>query len=173
MGIPKLSELDVYNAIVKAKKPNSSVGCDINTKIVKTFSVELALPVSILFNNITRTQNFPQHWKMENGVAISKVKGSPPQSEGDLRIISKTPFMCKVYEAFVTEWILEFISPYLDPSQCGIKGLSITHYLIRFLHFIHSSLDTYKPHTVIAAFIHMVKAFNRVDLNFYNQKQIP
>ena len=102
---------------------------------------------------------------MENGVAISKVKGSPPQSEGDLRIISKTPFMCKVYEAFVTEWILEFISPYLDPSQCGIKGLSITHYLIRFLHFIHSSLDTYKPHAVIAAFIDMAKAFNRVDHN--------
>ena len=51
----------------------------------------------------------------------------------------------------------------MDPAQCGIKGLSINHYLIRFLHFIQSSLDSQIPTAVIAAFIDMSKAFNRVD----------
>ena len=86
-----------------------------------------------------------------------------PTSEDDLRIISKTPFLSKLYEAFAAEWLLEVIKPYLDPAQCGLKGLSITHYLIRFTHFIHETLDKKTPHAVIASYIDLSKAFNRVD----------
>ena len=43
-----------------------------------------------------------------------------------------------------------------------MKGSSIVHYLIRFLHFIHSSLDLKKPHAVLAVLIDLNKAFNRV-----------
>ena len=39
--IPILSDYDVYQKIRQSKKPNSTVGCDIPVKIVKTFSVEL------------------------------------------------------------------------------------------------------------------------------------
>ena len=121
----------------------------------------------MIFNKITSTKIYPQHWKIEHGVAIPKV--SPPESESDLRVISKTPFLSKLYESFISKWLLDIIMPFLDPSQCGLKGLSITHYLIRFLQFIHSSLDSYKPHAVIAAFIDMKKAFNRVDHNLLVQ----
>jgi len=44
-----------------------------------------------------------------------------------------------------------------------MKGLSTTHYLISFLHYIHSALDQRKPHAVLAAYVDLSKAFNRVD----------
>ena len=43
-----------------------------------------------------------------------------------------------------------------------MKGSSIVHYLIKFLHFIHSSLDLNQPHAVLAALVDLSKAFNRV-----------
>ena len=156
-----LSDYDVCIKLQKAKKPNSSVGCDVPIKIIKNFSVEISLPISKIFNKITKTQKYPKHWKVENGVAIPKI--NPPESERDLRVISKTPFISKLYESFVYEWLIDVIEPYLDPDQFGMKGKSITHCLIQFLHFIHKSLDKKTPTAVIASFIDMSKAFNRVD----------
>ena len=68
----------------------------------------------------------------------------------------------KVYESFLAEWLFKVIQPYFDPWQCGVKGLSTTHYLIKFLHFIHKNLDEKKPHAVIAAFVDLKKAVNRI-----------
>ena len=159
--LPCISEYDVYLKIKKAKKSKSSVGCDTNAKIVKTFSCEISTPISKIFNLMTKTQNFPRHWKMENGLPIQKIDS--PESESDLRVISKTPFFCKIYEAFVFDWLSVVIKPHLDTDQFGMKGLSITHYLINFLHFIHSNLDKNVPNAIIAAYIDISKAFNRVD----------
>ena len=64
------------------------------------------------------------------------------------------------------DWLLPIISPFLDPNQFGgFKGLSIVHYLIKFLDFIESKLDKREPHSVIAASIDLSKAFNRCDHN--------
>ena len=68
-----------------------------------------------------------------------------------------------MYESFVGEWLIHFIKPYLDPDQCGLKGFSITDYLIKLLHFVHTTLDLRQPHAVLAACIDLSKAFNRVD----------
>ena len=58
---------------------------------------------------------------------------------------------------------MPIIKPFLDPGQCGLKGFSITHYLIKLLHFAHSTLDLTKPHAVLAACVDLSKAFNRVE----------
>ena len=55
------------------------------------------------------------------------------------------------------------MSENLDPGHCGLKGFSITHYHIKLLHFVHSTLDRKKPHSVLAACVDISKAFNRVD----------
>ena len=86
----------------------------------------------------------------------------PPLSEDNLRPLSKTFFFSKVYEAFLVDWLLPFILPYMDPGQYGMKGSSIVHYLIKFLHYIHSSLDLKQPHAVLAVLVDLNKAFNRV-----------
>ena len=77
-----------------------------------------------------------------------------------MRNIAKTAFFSKVYESFVAEWLMRVIKPYFDPGQCGVKGLSTTHYLIKFLDFIHRNLDKKNPHAVLAAFVGLKKAFN-------------
>ena len=76
--------------------------------------------------------------------------------------IAKTPFLSKVYESCIADWLLPIIQPFLDPGQCGLKGFSITHYLIKLLHFTHSILDKKQPFAVLAACIDLSKAFNRV-----------
>ena len=100
-------------------------------------------------------------WKIEHQIALPK--SYPPQNEDELRNLAKTLFWSKVYEAFIGGWLLPIIKPYLDPGQCGLKGFSITHYLIKLLHFAHSTLDLKKPHAVLAACVDLSKAFNRVD----------
>ena len=121
----------------------------------------IAVPAQLIFNNITRTSMYPRRWKVEHQVAIPKTY--PPENEDDLRNIAKTPFLSKVYESFLAHWLLMYIKPYLDPNQCGLKGSSISHYLIKLLHFIHSTLDIRKPHAVLLACVDLSKAFNRVD----------
>ena len=57
---------------------------------------------------------------------------------------------------------MPIVSPYLDPCQYGLKGASITHYLVKLLQFIHEYLDMKDPHAVVVALIDLSKAFNRV-----------
>ena len=160
--IPRLSEFDVYSKIVRAKKPKSSVPGDLPRKIVKNFAHRLAAPNAAIFNEITSSAVYPEQWKTEHQLPIPKLY--PPQTEDDIRNISKTTFMSKVYESFIAGWLLPIIQPYLDPGQCGgLKGLSVSHYLIKLLHFVHSVWDKRQPHAVLAACVDISKAFNRVD----------
>ena len=46
--------------------------------------------------------------------------------------------------------------------QCGgLKGSSITHYLVRLLDFVHAEVDKLQPHAVILDALDLSKAFNR------------
>ena len=158
---PVLDEWMVYKKIVAAKKPKTVLQGDLPVKIVKEFSPELAKPVTLIFNRITNTGEYPRQWVTEYQVAIPKVR--PPQSLDDLRNISSTAFLSKVYESFLGQWLFPYIEPFLDPGQCGgLKGSSITHYLVRLLHFTHKFLDKRDPYSVLLALIDLEKAFNRV-----------
>ena len=76
--------------------------------------------------------------------------------------IAKTSFYSKVFESFLSDWLLPIVSPFLDPCQYGLKGASINHYLIKLLKFIHEFLDLQKPYAVVIALVDLSKAFNRV-----------
>ena len=157
---PILEPHEVYSKIMRAKKPNSVIHGDVPKKIVQLFAPELAGPVTAIYNSISSSFEYPRQWVKESQVAIPKV--FPPSCEDDLRPISKTYFFSKVYEAFLAEWLLPFIFPYMDPGQYGMKGSSIVHYLIKFLHYIHSTLDLRQPKAVLAVLIDLNKAYNRV-----------
>ena len=160
--IPSLSVYDVYRKISSAKKPNSSVPGDFPKKVINQYAALLAAPSSVIFNHITHTSSYPDQWKTEYQIPIPK--SFPPSSEDDIRNISKTPFLSKVYESFIAGWLLPVIAPYLDPDQCGgLKGLSVSHYLIKLLDFIHVNWDKRQPYSVLAACVDLSKAFNRVD----------
>ena len=134
---------------------------DLPSKLVKEFTPELATPATCIFNKITESGIYPRQWVVEYQLAIPKCY--PPMSEDDTRNIAGTAYLSKQYESFIGDWIFPYIEPYIDPGQCGgLKGTSITHYLVKLLHFVHTSLDSKQPHAVIMALVDLEKAFNRV-----------
>ena len=57
--IPVLEEHLLYQKINSAKKPNSCVPGDLPKQLVCNFAVELALPVTYIFNTITQSAVYP------------------------------------------------------------------------------------------------------------------
>ena len=115
-NMPFLEPHEVYQKIMKAKKPASILKGDIPKRVVQLFAPEMALPVSIIYNKITTTAEYP----LESQFPIEKVH--PANSEDDLRPISKTFFFSKVYKSFIGEWLLPVIRLFMDPGQYEIKG---------------------------------------------------
>ena len=158
---PVLEEWQVYEKLRKSKKPNSLIPGDLPVKLIKEFTPELSKPVAMMYNRITETAEYPRQWVIEYQLALPKV--NPPLSEGDTRNLAKTAYLSKQYESFIGDWISPYVDPFIDPGQCGgLKGSSITHYLVKLLHFVHSFLDQNQPHAVLLVLVDLEKAFNRV-----------
>ena len=161
---PTIDSHDAYIKIRAAKKPKSGVPGDLPRVIVQEFAPELATPVHSIINNITQSGEWPTQWKQEWVTPIGKVP--IPETEDDLRPISLTPFFSKVTEHFVVMWLLEYIGELIDFRQYGgIKGNSITHYLIEFLNFILINQDSTEQTAILACMVDFKKAFNRQNHN--------
>ena len=158
--VPTLTEYEVFNKICKSKKPNSSVPGDLPKRIIQEFSVELAAPVTEIYNSILKSFQYPRQWVIEHQIPIPKVH--PPGSEENLRNIAKTTFLSKCFESFLADWLLPIVTPFIDPCQYGLKGASISHYLFQLLKFTHDYLDLKEPHAVVVALVDQSQAFNRV-----------
>ena len=151
----------MFLKIKSAKKPNSSVPGDIPKKLIKEFSIELAGPATSMFNKALKKLEYPSEWKKEYATPIAKTKH--PETMDDLRLISLTKFLSKIFESFIAAWILEIVGAKLDPSQFGgSKGTSITHYLIHLINFVLANLESNEPTAIIAAIVDFQKAFNRM-----------
>ena len=62
----------------------------------------------------------------------------------------------------MVDWLLKFIAHSIDFRQYGgIKGNSITHYLIEFINFILTAQDGPTQTAVLACYVDFQKAFNR------------
>ena len=161
---PVITDYEAYRKIRFAKKPRSGVPNDLPKMITQEFAPELSVPVSRIINSIAKTAEWPSQWKLEHVVPIGKIP--MPESEDDLRPISLTAFFSKVTEHFVVMWLLEFIQDKIDFRQYGgLKGNSITHYLIEFVNFILSCQDSNDQTAILACMIDFSKAFNRQNHN--------
>src|SRR5664279_4585470 len=118
-------------------------------------SLPLCDPICAIFNMSLRTGHFPGIWKKANVIPIPKVK--PPTSiESDLRPISLTPTVSKIFESIVGYRVLETTADKFDPKQFGaIKGRSTVHALVDILNIWHSALD--RGNSVRALFIDYAK----------------
>ena len=91
-----------------------------------------------------------------------------PDSEDELRPISLTADLSRDYNKFFVSWLLPFIRHRFDPAQFGgMKGGSITHYLILFFHFILSNTDKQHkdPKAILSTYIDFAKGYNRLNHN--------
>ena len=161
---PVVKEHDVYAKIKAAKKPRSGVPGDLPKIITQEFSPELTTPVCRIINSMFQSFEWPAHWKIETVVPIAKVP--TPESEDDIRPISLTPFYSKVAEHFVVSWLLEYVGHRIDFRQYGgLKGNSITHYIIEFVNFILHCQDSPEQTAIVACMVDFSKAFNRQNHN--------
>ena len=126
---------------------------DLPTKIFKQIGPEIAKPVSLLYNNIIKTGEWPKRWKIEEAIALSK-NGPNPKDENEVRLISLTPFLSKSFEKNFMEWILYYIGDQIDWSQFGGQsGMSVAHYLIELITFIHYNQDFKEHYAVLASMV--------------------
>ena len=167
--IPQIFEHDVFKRISQANKPKSGVPGDLPRKLVSEFGPEITVPITKIFSSVLKsasqgTAKWPSSWKQEFGVPLQKI--TDPQSEDDLRVISLTSFFSKVLEKFVLEWLMSYVGKKLDPKQFGgLKGNSVSHYLIEMINFILYNQDYNLPIAILACTIDFFKAFNRIDHN--------
>ena len=111
-----------------------------------------------------RTGHWPAQWRTEYGTPIQKIKS--PANEDALRIISLTNYFSKQFEHLVIIWLLKYVGSQLDCGQYGgVRGSSISHYLINFINFILFNQDLKIPQAVVAVMIDFSKAFNRINHN--------
>ena len=166
---PVIMEHDIYERIKQANKPKAGVPGDLPRRIIKEFGPELAVPMCLIFNKIIRTAKqgsgkWPTSWKCEYGIPLQKIPD--PQSEDDVRIISLTSFFSKVMEKFVVEWLMLYVGEKIDCKQFGgLKGNSISHYMIELINFVLYNQDYNLPIAVLACAIDFSKAFNRQNHN--------
>ena len=153
-----LSDEQVEKMIRSAKKPKSTVKGDIPPPLVNPAAVFLKTPVAAIFNDIITTNVWPIAWKREYVTVIPKK--SIPESFADLRNISCTPLLSKVFEGHVLARLQEETS--LKSNQYGgVKRCSTTHMVVELLQEICENAEDYRSATVLTA-IDYSKAFNRV-----------
>ena len=131
---------------------------DIFPSLVTELSDFLAIPLTDIYNEITRSRIWPSCWKKEFVTVIPKIP--TPESLADLRNISCTMLSSKVYESYVLDWMKSEVK--LRSNQYGgVKGLGTEHVLVQMWQRILEDLDDYRAATVVTS-IDYSKAFNRM-----------
>ncbi|KAI8487943.1 hypothetical protein Bbelb_343910 [Branchiostoma belcheri] len=159
---PEIHPWDVYHILRKLKVGKAPGPDQLSTRILKEFSYELSKPIANILNTSLTEGFVPQEWK--DAVVVPLPKTQPPSVE-KLRPVSLTSQLAKVAEAFVCKWLLQDITPNLDPQQfggTGLKGRSTTHYLVSLVD--HLSKESDKPGNISTMVMtDFSKAFDRID----------
>ena len=115
----------------------------------------------------TSSALWPRSWLQEYVKPLAKM--AHPDSEDDPRPISLTHFFSKVAEKFVVEWL--FIGDKHDFRQYGgIKGNSITHYIIEFINVCCLTRNRLTLQPYCPAFFDFSKALNQQNHNLLTTK---
>ena len=71
-NLPYLSCYQVEKMLTKVKKSKSGIPGDLPGALINEFAVELSKPLSAIYNNIIKTGEWPQKWKIEYGIPLKK-----------------------------------------------------------------------------------------------------
>ena len=148
--IPYISESEVIETMLNIDASKSNVKNDIPAKILKKFANELGKPVADMINTAIRQGAWPDIFKLEMVTPISKVQGVP-KSIDDLRNISGLLNLDKIAEKIIAKLIISDMKDKIDPSQfANQKGLSIQHYLVKFIDRILKGVENNSKSEVCA-----------------------
>ena len=168
----QVDEEHIAERIYKLKSRKSTQPCDIPSKLRKMYPCELATPMTDIINKCLSQHHYPRPWKHEWVVPAEKVPN--PATVKDLRKISLTSEFSLVFEGVIKDWLMEDISPNLDPSQFGNqKGTSTEHMIVCLMDRVLQLLDNNNNESaVIAALVDWSSAFDRQDPTLAIQKFI-
>ena len=157
-NLPVLQNFEVAGRIRKFRKPKSMVPGDIFPSLMTDFSDFFAMPLTLIYNEITTSRIWPACWKKEYVTVIPKT--ASPTALGDLRNISCTLLASKIYESYVLDWLKSEVR--LRTNQYGgVRGLGTDHVLVQMWQRMLEDLDDYRAATVVTS-IDYSKAFNRM-----------
>ena len=144
-------------------KVNKATGPDrIPPWALKECSHLLAAPVTAIFNSSLREGVLPKLWKTATIIPVSK-KHPPVTIENDIRPISLTPIIAKVFESLVLKWVDYYVKPQIDDKQYGgMAGTCTTDALVEMLHKWYESTDV-TGNFVRVLFLDYSKAFDLIN----------
>ena len=161
--IPQFNEDEIRDILSQMDTNKSNVCGDIPARILKTFAASIAKPVKDLINSSIRQGKWPGIFKLE--IVTPVPKEYPTQNVDQLRNISGLLNLDKVAEKLISKMIISDMKAKLDPTQyANQKGLSIQHYLVKFIDRILEALDkNSKSQTcaVLATLVDWKQAFPR------------
>ena len=131
----------------------------------------LAAPLTAIFNSSLREGVLPNEWKMANVIPLLKIK--PMISvETDIRPISLTPIVTKVFESIVMEWVDEIVGAVIDDKQFGgVCGTSTTDALVEMTHKWYEATDVLNTY-VRVVMLDFSKAFDLINHHILLDKLI-
>ena len=158
--IPILQDYEIFRILDKSKRKKSTVPGDMPPRLFYDASAGLATPAAKIMNQIAQTGLWPSQYQVEYAMPLEKVK--PAKDESQARLISLTNKMNVIFEKQVIVWLMQCVRNKIDRDQFGgMKGHSISHYLIEMTNFILYNQDLKDPHATIGIFIDYKQGFNR------------
>ena len=142
---------------------------DIPAKIIKSVSVEIVYPLTVLFNLSMRDGIFPDQFKIAKITPIFK-KGNKQEIK-NYRPISVLPCLSKILERLIQDRLTEFLTQHqiISETQHGFqKQKSTTSAILSLTDNILDSFD--KNQFTIALFLDLSKAFETVNHNILLSK---
>ena len=113
-----ISVITTENALQRIKI-NKAMGSDnIPACILKDNASILAAPITAIFNSSLREGFIPAMWKAANVVPLPK-RNPPRLIEKDIRPISLTPIVSKVFESIVMTRVGRILEGKIDDNQFG------------------------------------------------------
>jgi hypothetical protein len=159
-GIEAITELEVYKELRKIKLGKSAGPDGITSRMLKTFSDELAPIFTIIFNRIMSTCLIPDIWKLSTIIPIPKNK--TPNCLNDFRPIALTSIVMKCFEKLLLFRLKIFTNKYEDKLQFAYREhTSATHACATLIHHVTEWIDT-PNHQIRLLFVDFSSAFNTI-----------
>ena len=123
---------DTEVALEKVKVNKATVPDNIPPWALKDFSHLLAALVRAISNSSLMEGVLPKLWKTATVIPLSK-KHPQDTVENDIRPISLTPILAKVFESLVLKWVDSCVKPQIDDRQFGVwQGLELLMFWLKY-----------------------------------------
>ena len=164
----RLSSLDFNEdeilKIIRALNIHKAHGHDdISIRMIKICDKSLLKPLTILFQNSTKSSCYPVIWKRSNIIPVHKTNDK--QLVKNYRPISLLPIFGKIFEKIIFDRLYNFLlqEELLNPNQSGFRpSESCVKQLIAITHEIFEAFDCNPSLEVRSVFLDISKAFDKV-----------